>query len=65
MNFLEYLTDVRLKNAADRLGDLRYKVYQISYMVGYQDPVHFAKLFKRAYGCTPQEYRNSRSGRHD
>ncbi|MFC3802909.1 response regulator [Cohnella sp. GCM10012308] len=65
MNFLEYLTDVRLKNAADRLGDLRYKVYQISYMVGYQDPVHFAKLFKRAYGCTPQEYRNSRSCRHE
>ncbi|MDI4648249.1 response regulator [Cohnella hashimotonis] len=65
MNFLEYLTDVRLKNAADRLGDLRYKVYQISYMVGYQDPVHFAKLFKRAYGCTPQEYRNSRSLRHE
>lgn len=65
MNFLEYLTDVRLKNAADRLGDLRYKVYQISYMVGYQDPVHFAKLFKRAYGCTPQEYRNSRSSRHE
>lgn len=64
MNFLEYLTDVRLKNAAERLGDLRYKVYQISYMVGYQDPVHFAKLFKRAYGCTPQEYRNSRSSRH-
>ncbi|WP_217593288.1 response regulator [Cohnella sp. GbtcB17] len=65
MNFLEYLTDVRLKNAADRLGDLRYKVYQISYMVGYQDPVHFAKLFKRAYGCTPQEYRNSGSSRHE
>ncbi|MEK0312727.1 response regulator [Cohnella sp. 56] len=65
MNFLEYLTDVRLQNAAERLGDLQYKVYQISYMVGYQDPVHFAKLFKRAYGCTPQEYRNSRSSRHE
>jgi len=63
MNFLEYLTDVRLKNAAEQLGDLKYKVYQISFMVGYQDPVHFAKLFKRAYGCTPQEYRNRRSNR--
>ncbi|CAI6080158.1 response regulator transcription factor [Cohnella sp. JJ-181] len=65
MNFLEYLTDVRLQKAADQLGDLRYKVYQISYMVGYQDPVHFSKLFKRTYGCTPQEYRNSRSIRHE
>ncbi|MFK7695142.1 response regulator [Paenibacillus sp. HJGM_3] len=65
MNFLEYMTDIRLTKAAELLGDLNHKVYQISYMIGYQDPVHFSKLFKRKYGCTPQEYRNSKGNQHE
>jgi len=65
MNFLECITDVRMQKAAELLSDLNHKVYQISYLVGYQDPVHFSKLFKRKYGCTPQEYRNSRGNQHE
>ncbi len=65
MNFLEFITDVRMQKAAELLADLNHKVYQISYLVGYQDPVHFSKLFKRKFGCTPQEYRNSRGNQHE
>lgn len=65
MNFLEYLTDVRMTKAAELLTDLNHKVYQVSYMIGYQDPVHFSKLFKKKFGCTPQEFRNSRGSQHD
>ncbi|WNQ12414.1 response regulator [Paenibacillus aurantius] len=65
MNFLEYLTDVRMTKAAELLADLNYKVYQISYRIGYQDPVYFSKLFKKKYGCTPQEYRNSKGNQHE
>lgn len=65
MNFLEYLTDVRMTKAAELLANLNLKGYQISYMIGYQDPVHFSKLFKKKFGCTPQEYRNSRGSQHE
>ncbi|MHA6484673.1 response regulator [Paenibacillus sp. strain BS8-2] len=65
MNFLEYLTDVRMTKAAELLVDLNLKIYQISSMTGYQDPVHFSKLFKKKFGCTPQEYRNSRGSQHE
>lgn len=65
MNFLEYLTDVRMTKAAELLVDLNLKIYQISFMTGYQDPVHFSKLFKKKFGCTPQEYRNSRGSQHE
>lgn len=65
MNFLEYMTDVRMTKAAELLADLNYKVYQVSYMIGYQDPVHFSKLFKKKFGCTPQEYRNSRGSQNE
>ncbi|WP_235885517.1 response regulator [Paenibacillus cymbidii] len=65
MNFLEFMTDIRLTKAAELLTDLNYRVYQISYMIGYQDPVHFSKLFKKKYGCNPQEYRNSKGNQHE
>jgi Response regulator containing CheY-like receiver domain and AraC-type DNA-binding domain len=58
--FLEYLTDIRIEKAKEMLGDIQYKVYQISYQVGYKDPVHFSKLFKKQVGCTPKEYRRQR-----
>jgi two-component system, response regulator YesN len=58
--FLEYLTDVRIMKAKEMLGDVKYKIYQISYQVGYKDPVHFTKLFKKQSGCTPKEYRRQR-----
>jgi two-component system response regulator YesN len=58
--FLEYLTDVRIMKAKEMLGDVKYKIYQISYQVGYKDPVHFTKLFKKQCGCTPKEYRKQR-----
>lgn len=55
--FLEYLTEVRMENAKRMLGEVRYKIYQISSLVGYKDPVHFTKLFKKMTGWTPKEYR--------
>ncbi|MGO4371882.1 response regulator transcription factor [Paenibacillus sp. 2TAB19] len=58
--FLEYLTDIRIEKAKEMLGDIKYKVYQISFQVGYKDPVHFSKLFKKQVGCTPKEYRRQR-----
>ncbi|OMF29408.1 DNA-binding response regulator [Paenibacillus sp. FSL H8-0548] len=58
--FLEYLTEIRIMKAKEMLGDIKYKVYQISFQVGYKDPVHFSKLFKKQVGCTPKEYRRQR-----
>ncbi|WP_028560787.1 response regulator [Paenibacillus pinihumi] len=58
--FLEYLTEVRIERAKEMLSDIKYKVYQVSYQVGYKDPVHFSKLFKKQVGCTPKEFRRQR-----
>ncbi|GAB6930377.1 hypothetical protein JCM10914A_43600 [Paenibacillus sp. JCM 10914] len=58
--FLEDLTGVRMMRAKDMLGDMKYKIYQVSYEVGYKDPVHFSKLFKKLVGVTPKEFRRLR-----
>lgn len=64
-NFLEYVTDARLDKAKELLQDLNLKVYHISSQVGYQDTIHFSRLFKRKFGLTPQEFRNSRISSND
>ncbi|MBP3965670.1 response regulator [Paenibacillus lignilyticus] len=58
--FLEYLTEVRIEKAKEMLGDVANKIYQVSQEVGYRDPVHFTKLFKKNVGHTPKEYRKLR-----
>lgn len=55
--FLEYLTDIRMEKAKKMLADVQYKIYEVSAQVGYKDPVHFTKLFKKQTGLTPKEYR--------
>jgi two-component system response regulator YesN len=58
---VNYLTRYRLREAAKRLTDIRVKVYEVAYQVGYLDTAYFSALFKRFYGMTPSEYQE-RSG---
>ncbi len=56
-NFTDYLTGVRMENAKALLRDIRLNVSQVADMVGYKDSHHFSKLFKRAVGISPMQYR--------
>lgn len=56
-NFCEYLSRTRMDNAKKLLMESGHKVYEISKMVGYQDPKYFSRLFKKECGLTPEEYR--------
>ncbi|MDF2961605.1 MAG: AraC family transcriptional regulator [Paenibacillus sp.] len=53
----EYLTKVRIEKAKELLRDPSFKFYEVCYAVGYSDPSHFSKLFKKATGFTPSAYR--------
>ncbi len=57
VNFSEYLIDYRIDIAKDLLKDLRYKVIDISPMVGYRDSKYFSRLFKKKVGVNPSDYR--------
>ena len=56
-NFLDYLTEVRMNKAKQLLcrGDLN--VNDVAEEVGYQDLKYFSKLFKKATGISPSEYK--------
>jgi len=53
----DYLTKVRIERAKELLKDPRNKFYEICHAVGYNDPSHFSKLFKKMTGYTPSAYR--------
>ncbi|SHE90262.1 two-component system, response regulator YesN [Caldanaerobius fijiensis DSM 17918] len=57
-NFTEYLTKIRIDKAKELLKNLEFKIYEIADAVGYADPHHFSRVFKRQEGITPAEYRD-------
>jgi two-component system, response regulator YesN len=57
MNFLEYVTIVRIKAAKQMLSDSKRSILDISHEVGYNDFKHFTKQFKKVTSLTPSEYR--------
>jgi YesN/AraC family two-component response regulator len=52
-----YLTEVRMNLAAERLLCTDTGIEEVGYGVGYPNPTTFGRLFKRAFGLTPSEYR--------
>lgn len=56
-NFSEYLTQIRLSKSIELLVKTNYKIYEISKSVGYNDSTYFNRVFKKAYGVSPEKYR--------
>lgn len=57
-NFIDFLIGLRINKAKELLKDFKYKIYEISSMVGYAEVSHFTKVFKRCTGYSPAEYRD-------
>ena len=57
VSFLDYLTSVRISAAKSLLKQTKMTVLEVCLEVGYQDPSHFAKIFKKKEGVHPSEYR--------
>lgn len=53
-----FITSIRLKRAAQLLLEENFTVYEISIMVGFNNPKYFSRLFKKQFGMLPTEYRS-------
>ncbi len=60
MTIMEYVTEKRLKMAEEMLCTTDKLVKEISVSCGFSDVEYFSRCFKRRYGLTPTEYRESR-----
>ncbi len=54
-SFTDYLVQVRMEKAIELLKSRKYKVYEISSLVGYESN-YFVKVFRNYTGYTPSEY---------
>ncbi|MDO4297186.1 MAG: helix-turn-helix domain-containing protein [Lachnospiraceae bacterium] len=56
---MQYLEDIRLRKSKELLETSDYSILEIAQMVGYNDQNYFARSFRKVYGVSPREYRNS------
>ncbi|GMQ58581.1 response regulator [Vallitalea sediminicola] len=55
-NFIEYLTNIRIKKSKSLIKNSNKTIKEICYEVGYNDPNYFSRLFKKIVGISPTEY---------
>ncbi len=56
INFIDYLTHIRVREAKRLLKEQGHTVKEISFNVGYNDPNYFSRIFKKIEGKTPTEF---------
>jgi len=57
LTFVEYLTRVRVEEAKQLLAMGSLSVLGVAEKVGYEDASYFSKIFRRATGLSPSQYR--------
>ena len=57
MTFQEVVREERMKRAKNMLRETSQTVETIAANVGYENVEHFNRLFKKAYGMTPMQYK--------
>ena len=55
--FVEYLTKRRVERAKEMLKDPTVSIKEVGSECGYLDPNYFSRIFKKATGMTPTEYK--------
>ena len=60
MTFGDLVKKIRMKKAKALLKSSNMTVENIAMSVGYQNVVHFNRLFKKAYDMTPMQFRNQK-----
>ena len=56
-NFIDYLSNLRIKKAKELLKNTDLRIYEITEKVGYRDAYYFSAAFKKIVGINPTEYR--------
>lgn len=59
-NFVDFINEVKMERACTLIHEGKYKIYEISFMLGYDNPYYFTKVFKKQMGLTPTEYQRKK-----
>lgn len=56
---VDFIRDIRLTTAVRKLLISNISISELAYELGFEDPNYFIRIFKKNYGMTPRQYRNS------
>lgn len=56
---MQYILQKRIFNAEALLQNTQYNINEIAQIVGYDNPLYFSRIFKKAKGISPSEYRKN------
>ncbi|MCX7985782.1 MAG: AraC family transcriptional regulator [Bacteroidales bacterium] len=59
LSLIELKTMIKIKHAMKLLQQADLSISEIAFIVGYNDPLHFSKIFKRIVGMAPANYRKA------
>lgn len=54
---MQYIVSLRMTNAQMLLETTNYNIKEISYIIGYENPLYFSRIFSKQKGMSPSEYR--------
>ncbi len=55
-NFSDYISYVKIEKAKELIDTHTHLMYEISEMLGFDNPYYFSKVFKKVTGMSPREY---------
>lgn len=56
---MQYILSKRIYHAEILLQDPNYNITEISQIIGYDNPLYFSRIFKKAKGLSPSDYRKN------
>ena len=61
---LSYFSHLKISKASEYLDFSKFKIKEISFMLGYSDPYYFSKDFQKKIGLSPRNYRKRVIGKN-
>ena len=52
----DYIRLIRLKTAGELLREGEYRINEVCYIVGFNNPSYFARCFQKQFGILPKDY---------
>ncbi len=62
-NLVDYINKIKMDRACELIREGKHRIYEISYMLSFENAYYFTRVFKRHMGMTPKEYQYKVKGR--
>jgi AraC-like DNA-binding protein len=54
---IDFFIHLRMRRACELLRDRKLNIKEVAFLLGYDDPFYFSRLFKSVIGMAPRQYR--------